>query len=93
MAAPVLMRPVEPRKESTAEVLTKLSSVSFISLVGSFRSSTLEGVDSGAKLATGNHRGPKDHINIRISHTGPKAKYEGIPQILFCRIPHELLWF
>ena len=30
--------------------------------------------------------GPKGHINIRISHSGSKAQYEGIPEIMVCRI-------
>ena len=31
-------------------------------------------------------RGPKDHINIRISHSGSEAHYEGIPEIQSYRI-------
>ena len=27
-------------------------------------------------------RGPKDHINIRISHSGSKARERGIPEIM-----------
>ena len=30
--------------------------------------------------------GPKAHINMRISHSGSKARYRGVPEILFCRI-------
>ena len=30
-------------------------------------------------------RGPKDHINTRISHFGPGATMSGIPEIMLCR--------
>ena len=30
--------------------------------------------------------GPRDHINIRISHSGSKAQFKGIPETLFWRI-------
>ena len=31
-------------------------------------------------------RGPKDHINVRILHSGSKAQYKGIPEIMVSRI-------
>ena len=31
-------------------------------------------------------RGPEDHINTRISHSGFKAQYKGIQEAMFCRI-------
>ena len=30
--------------------------------------------------------GPKDHINIRISHSSSKAQLRGIPETMVCRI-------
>ena len=32
------------------------------------------------------HRGPKDPLHIRISYSGSKARYKGIPEIMLCRI-------
>ena len=31
-------------------------------------------------------RGPKGHIDIRISHSGSKAQYKGISEIMVARI-------
>ena len=31
-------------------------------------------------------RGPKGHLNTRISHAGGAAQYEGIPETMVCRI-------
>ena len=35
---------------------------------------------------TRDSRGPKDHINIRISRSGSQAQYKGIPEIMVGRI-------
>ena len=39
-----------------------------------------------ASLELAHHRGPKDHINIRISHSGLKAQYKGESKIVVGRI-------
>ena len=37
-------------------------------------------------------RGPKDHINMRVLHSGSKAKDQQIPETMICRIL-GIMWF